>query len=107
MALTEIIGSLINHSSPGSVVLVVGVILFLAYLISDFHPSRSRSIPLINTRQRFEFTDSKAKQRYLTNAKELLQIGFQTVRLLLQPLYISLYSTETLVPLNSYREEPG
>jgi flagellar biosynthesis protein FliP len=79
MAVTGVIGSLVNQISPGSVV-TIGLALFLLYVILEFQTSLSYSLPLINGRKPFEFSNANAKERYKKNAKELLELGFKKVR---------------------------
>jgi hypothetical protein len=78
MALIELIGSGIDRISLRSVLTAGLVLIFLHIFNLQFSPSRS--LPVINGRKLFELSDANAKKRYRTNAKELLELGFQKVR---------------------------
>lgn len=59
----------------------VAVTLALALCLSLLLKLRasSKSLPIINGRKLFEFSDKGLKDRYRTNAKELLEYGLQQV----------------------------
>jgi hypothetical protein len=78
MALTGSTTSTINQISPGSVV-AVGLALLLLYIILDVQSSLTRSLPLINGRKLLEFSNANVIERYRTNTKELLELGFKKV----------------------------
>lgn len=79
MALIGVINSLIIQIPSVKVLVAIALGLLLLYVIIGF-PTSSSPLPIINDRQPFEFSDAKVKERYRTNAKELLESGLEKVR---------------------------
>lgn len=79
MALTGVINSLIIQIPSVKVLVTIALGLLLLYVILVFQTSSSQ-LPTINGRKPFELSDSKVKERYRTNAKELLESGLEKVR---------------------------
>jgi hypothetical protein len=79
MALMGVINSLINQIPSVKVLVTIALGLLLLYVILDFQTSSS-ALPIINGRKPFELSDAKLKERYRTNAKELLESGLAKVR---------------------------
>lgn len=78
MALIKVIDSLTNQEPLPNVLVTVALALLFLYFIFNFQ-TPSRSLPIINARKPFEFSNNKLKERYRTHAKELLESGLQKV----------------------------
>lgn len=70
-----------THVLPVLGALLLGPLL-LYYIFSTKSP-----FPLINAQGRFELTATKAKIRFVTDAKNLLKAGYAKVILFWQPSY--------------------
>ena len=79
MSLMDATAFISGQMTVGGVV-AVGLTSFLLYFILEFSTLSKRSLPVINGRKLFEFSNANANQRYTANAKGLLELGLKKVR---------------------------
>ena len=66
------------YQTPAATVVATIVLALCLNLLFKLRAS-STSLPIINGRKLFEFSDRGLKERYRTNAKELLEFGLEQV----------------------------
>ncbi|RAL12472.1 cytochrome P450 [Aspergillus homomorphus CBS 101889] len=95
-------------------VVVTSTLLIIAFIITLSHSPNSR-LPLVNSPKRWEISFTNAKKRYYSNAKEIIQAGFEKskdgfyavtengIELILAPKYAHTIRNDKRFDFHAYR----